>query len=138
MTTTTTTKAAKATKATKATTTKAPAKATKATTTKAPAKATKATTKAKATTAQATKAGDLAAFIVAEVGKRIGSKYYTRALSYHKEAGTVFPRERTAAARASLTVEDVEETMRQHDAFILAAGNAKGQAIFDVYMTNAK
>lgn len=92
------------------------------------------TTTTKAT--KATKANDLAAFIVAEVGKRIGSKFYTRALSYHKEAGTVFPRERTAAARASLTQADVEETMRQHDAFILAAGNAKGQAVFDVYMMN--
>lgn len=112
------------------------------TTTKATKATTKATTKAKATTtkkapvAKVAKQNDLTAFIVAEVGKRIGSKFYTRALSYHKEAGTVFPRERTAAARASLTQADVEETMRQHDAFILAAGNAKGQAVFDVYMMN--
>lgn len=113
--------------------------ATTKTTTKTAAKtkpaAVKTTTK-KAPVVKVAKQNDLTAFIVAEVGKRIGSKFYTRALSYHKEAGTVFPRERTAAARASLTQADVEETMRQHDAFILAAGNAKGQAVFDVYMMN--
>lgn len=113
--------------------------ATTKTTTKTAAKtktaAVKTTTK-KAPAVKVAKQNDLTAFIVAEVGKRIGSKFYTRALSYHKEAGTVFPRERTAAARASLTQADVEETMRQHDAFILAAGNAKGQAVFDVYMMN--
>lgn len=113
--------------------------ATTKTTTKTAAKtktaAAKTATK-KTPAVKVAKQNDLTAFIVAEVGKRIGSKFYTRALSYHKEAGTVFPRERTAAARASLTQADVEETMRQHDAFILAAGNAKGQAVFDVYMMN--
>lgn len=114
--------------------------ATTKTTTKTAAKKTtpaavKTTTK-KAPAVEVAKQNDLTAFIVAEVGKRIGSKFYTRALSYHKEAGTVFPRERTAAARASLTQADVEETMRQHDAFILAAGSIKGQAVFDVYMMN--
>lgn len=92
----------------------------------------------KAPAVKVAKQNDVTAFILAEVGKRIGSKFYARALSYHKDAGTVFPRERTAAARASLTQADVEETMRQHDAHILAAGNIKGQAVFDVYMTNAK
>lgn len=108
-------------------------KATKAT--KAKPAAVKTTTK-KAPVVKVAKQNDLTAFIVAEVGKRIGSKFYTRALSYHKEAGTVFPRERTAAARASLTQADVEETMRQHDANVLAPGNAKGQAAFDIYMTH--
>ena len=114
--------------ATTTTTTKA-TKATKATTTKATTKATKAPA------VKATKAGDLTAYILAEVGQRIGSKFYKRALSYHADAATVFPRARTAATRAALTQADVEETMRQHDANVLAPGNAKGQAIFDVYMT---
>lgn len=115
------------------TTTKTTAAKGKTTAKTTAAKTTKATTKAPAV--KATKANDLTAFIVAEVGKRIGSRFYKRALSYHAEAGTVFPRERTAAARASLTQADVEEAMRQHDAAVLAPGNAKGQAIFDVYMT---
>ena len=74
--------------------------------------------------------------IVEGIAKRIeaGSKFYARAMQYHKQAGTVFPRARNNETRASLKAEDVTEVFRQHDAHILAAGNAKGQAMFDVYM----
>ena len=74
--------------------------------------------------------------IVEGIAKRIeaGSKFYARAIQYHKQAGTVFPRARNNEARASLKAEDVTEIFRQHDAHILASGNAKGQAMFDVYM----
>ena len=78
--------------------------------------------------------------IVEGIAKRIeaGSKFYARAMQYHKQAGTVFPRARNNERRASLKAEDVTEVFRQHDAHILAAGNAKGQAMFDVYMMQAK
>ena len=74
--------------------------------------------------------------IVEGIAKRIeaGSKFYARAMQYHKQAGTVFPRARNNETRASLKAEDITEVFRQHDAHILAAGNAKGQAMFDVYM----
>ncbi len=74
--------------------------------------------------------------IVEGIAKRIeaGSKFYARAMQYHKQAGTVFPRARNNETRASLKAEDVTEVFRQHDAHILASGNAKGQAMFDVYM----
>ena len=74
--------------------------------------------------------------IVEGIAKRIeaGSKFYARAIQYHKQAGTVFPRARNNERRASLKAEDVTEVFRQHDAHILAAGNATGQAMFDVYM----
>ena len=78
--------------------------------------------------------------IVEGIAKRIeaGSKFYARAMQYHKQAGTVFPRARNNETRAALKAEDVTEVFRQHDAHILAAGNAKGQAMFDVYMMQAK
>ena len=74
--------------------------------------------------------------IVEGIAKRIeaGSKFYARAMQYHKQAGTVFPRARNNETRATLKAEDVAEVFRQHDAHILASGNAKGQAMFDVYM----
>ena len=74
--------------------------------------------------------------IVEGIAKRIeaGSKFYARAMQYHAKAGTVFPRARNNERRASLKAEDVTEVFRQHDAHILAAGNATGQAMFDVYM----
>ena len=76
--------------------------------------------------------------IVEGIAKRIeaGSKFYARAMQYHKQAGTVFPRARNNETRAALKAEDVTEVFRQHDAHILASGNAKGQAMFDVYMMN--
>ena len=78
--------------------------------------------------------------IVEGIAKRIeaGSKFYARAMQYHKQAGTVFPRARNNETRAALKTEDVTEVFRQHDALILASGNAKGQAMFDVYMMQAK
>ncbi len=78
--------------------------------------------------------------IVEGIAKRIeaGSKFYARAMQYHKQAGTVVPRARSNETRAALKAEDVTEVFRQHDAHILAAGNAKGQAMFDVYMMQAK
>ena len=78
--------------------------------------------------------------IVEGIAKRIeaGSKFYARAMQDHKQAGTVFPRARNNETRAALKTEDVTEVFRQHDALILASGNAKGQAMFDVYMMQAK
>ena len=83
---------------------------------------------------------NIAAMVIEGIAKRIeaGSRYYMRALQYHKQAGTVFPRARNNETRAALKAEDVTEVFRQHDAHILAAGNAKGQAMFDVYMMQAK
>ena len=74
--------------------------------------------------------------IVEGIAKRIeaGSKFYARAMQYHKQAETVFPRARNNERRAALKAEDVTEVFRQHDAHILASGNATGQAMFDVYM----
>ena len=119
----------------------APSKATNKPASKAAAKpatqkagASKAPSKAKA--AQAPAVANIAGAIVEGIAKRIeaGSKFYARALQYHKQAGTTFPRARNNERRASLKAEDVTEVFRQHDAHILAAGNATGQAMFDVYM----
>ena len=95
---------------------------------KAPSKA------AKRQTAPASVA--IGAMIVEGIAKRIeaGSKFYARAIQYHKQAGTVFPRARNNERRAALKADDVTEVFRQHDAHILAAGNGNGQAMFDVYM----
>ena len=84
----------------------------------------------------ATPAHAIIAMVVEGIAKRIagGSSYYATALSYHKKAGTVFPRARNNETRASLKVEDIETVFDQHDKRILASGNAKGQAMFDVYM----
>ena len=83
-------------------------------------------------------AANIAGAIVEGIAKRIeaGSKFYARAMQYHKQAGTVFPRARNNERRASLKAEDVTEVFRQHDAHILSAGNGNGQAMFDVYMMN--
>lgn len=67
-----------------------------------------------------------------------GSRFYATAIAYHKGKGTTFPRPRNAARIAALTVEDVEEVKRQHDARILASGNGAGQACFDIYMSYKK
>lgn len=97
--------------------------------------AAKATSKvAKQQTAPA--AVNIAAMVIEGIAKRIdaGSKFYARAIQYHKQAGTVFPRARNNERRAALKADDVTEVFRQHDAHILAAGNGNGQAMFDVYM----
>ena len=95
---------------------------------------------AKTAAKTATGGANITGVIVEGIAKRIeaGSKFYARAIQYHKQAGTVFPRARNNERRAALKAEDVTEVFRQHDAHILAAGNAKGQAMFDVYMMQAK
>ena len=100
---------------------------------KAPAKA---AAKAAAKQTQKPANANITGAIVEGIAKRIeaGSKFYARAMQYHKQAGTVFPRARNNETRASLKAEDVTEVFRQHDAHILASGNAKGQAMLDVYM----
>lgn len=105
------------------------------TATKAPSKA---KTADKAKQAPAPAAVNIAAMVIEGIAKRIeaGSKFYARAIQYHKQAGTVFPRARNNERRAALKEEDVTEVFRQHDAHILAAGNGNGQAMFDVYMMN--
>ena len=122
----------------------APSKATNKPASKAAAKpatqkagAVKAASKPQKAT-QAPAVANVAGAIVEGIAKRIeaGSKFYARAMQYHKQAGTVFPRARNNERRASLKAEDVTEVFRQHDAHILAAGNANGQAMFDVYMMN--
>ncbi len=97
-------------------------------------KAAKATAKAAANAA--TPAHAIIAMVVEGIAKRIsaGSSYYATAIAYHKKAGTVFPRARNNETRAALKVEDVETVFDQHDKRILASGNSKGQAMFDVYM----
>ena len=76
------------------------------------------------------------AMIVEGIAKRIEAKssFYTTALAYHARNKTQFPRARNNETRAALKVEDVEQVFDQHDKRILASGNAKGQAMFDVYM----
>ena len=103
---------------------------------KAAAKAAPKAAKAAAKQQTAPAAANIAAMVIEGVAKRIeaGSKFYARAMQYHKQAGTAFPRARNNERRAALKAEDVTEVFRQHDAHILAAGNANGQAMFDVYM----
>ena len=112
----------------------------------APAKKPAAKAAAKPATKQAQKpatkqaqkpvGANITAMVIEGIAKRIeaGSKFYARAIQYHKQAGTIFPRARNNETRAALKEEDVTEVFRQHDAHILASGNAKGQAMFDVYM----
>ena len=103
---------------------------------KAAAKAAPKAAKAAAKQQTAPAAANIAAMVIEGIAKRIeaGSKFYARAIQYHKQAGTVSPRARNNERRAALKAEDVTEVFRQHDAHILAAGNANGQAMFDVYM----
>ena len=99
----------------------------------------KTTAKAKPTTTT-TAPQSLTAAIVSGIASRIekGSAFYARALQYHAKAGTVFPRARNNETRAALKAEDVAQVFDMHDKKILAAGNAKGQAMFDVYMMAQK
>ena len=113
------------------------AKTASKTASKTPAKtASKTPAKTPAKQQTAPTAVNIAAMVIEGIAKRIeaGSKFYARAIQYHKQAGTVFPRARHNERRAALKVEDVTEVFRQHDAHILAAGNGNGQAMFDVYM----
>lgn len=76
------------------------------------------------------------AMIVEGIAKRIEAKspFYATALAYHARNKTAFPRARNNETRAALKAEDVATVFDQHDKKILASGNAKGQAMFDVYM----
>lgn len=78
----------------------------------------------------------IVAMIVEGIAKRIEAKspFYATALAYHARNKTQFPRARNNETRAALKVEDVATVFDQHDKKILASGNAKGQAMFDVYM----
>lgn len=78
----------------------------------------------------------IVAMIVEGIAKRIEAKspFYATALAYHARNKTQFPRARNNETRAALKVEDVTTVFDQHDKKILASGNAKGQAMFDVYM----
>ena len=95
----------------------------------------KAAPKAVAQKTAPTTAG-IVAMIVEGISKRIEAKspFYATALAYHTRNRTQFPRTRNNETRAALKVEDVATVFDQHDKKILASGNAKGQAMFDVYM----
>lgn len=80
----------------------------------------------------------LAAYVVAEIDKRLtvkGETYYTSALAYHAKRATKFPR---SDAYKALTKETVDKVFDRHDKRILASGSADGQAVFDMYMLNRK
>lgn len=81
-------------------------------------------------------AANIVAMIVEGIARRIEAKspFYATALAYHARNKTVFPRARNNETRAALKVEDVAQVFDMHDKKILASGNAKGQAMFDVYM----
>lgn len=105
--------------------------------TKAPSKApSKAQDKAQPAVKEEPKT--LAQLIVDGITQRLGSPFYKTAMAYHAKKGTAFPRPRNDMARASLKEADVTEVFRQHDARVLASGNSKAQAMFDVYMMHAK
>ena len=124
-----------ATKTVQGATAKAPVKALKA-----PAKTAAAKTASKAKqapkTEQAPGAVSVVAMIVEGIAKRIEAKsaFYATALAYHARMKTQFPRARNNEVRATLKVEDVATVFEHHDKKILASGNAKAQAMFDVYM----
>lgn len=98
--------------------------------------AAKSATKPAAKSAAKTSGAAVIAMIVEGIAKRIEAKspFYATALAYHARNKTQFPRARNNETRATLKVEDVATVFEQHDKKILASGNAKGQAMFDVYM----
>lgn len=106
--------------------------------------AAKTAPKAAPKAAQAPKAdsgtASIVAMIVQGISKRIEAKspFYMTALAYHARNKTQFPRARNNETRAALKAEDVTQVFDMHDKKILASGNAKGQAMFDVYMMQAK
>ena len=65
------------------------------------------------------------------------ARYYSNANSYHKKMGTVFPRQVTADARASLSMDDVKNIIEQATKGVLAAGSRKGQAVYDLMRVGA-
>lgn len=123
--------------ATLKTATKQAPKTASKTASKAPSK-TASKTQGKAQPAVKEEPKTLAQLIVEGITQRIGSPFYKTALAYHAKKGTAFPRPRNDMVRASLKADDVAEVFRQHDARVLASGNTKAQAMFDVYMMTAK
>lgn len=101
-----------------------------------PATKTAAKPAAKTAAKTATGGASIVAMIVEGIAKRIEAKspFYATALAYHARNKTAFPRARNNETRAALKVEDVAQVFDMHDKKILASGNAKGQAMFDVYM----
>lgn len=91
--------------------------------------------------ATATKAvpffGQLLADALAGKFGPFAARYYGNANSYHRKQGTTFPRQVTADARASLSMNDVKEIMEQATKGVLAAGNRKGQAVYDLMKIGA-
>lgn len=111
-----------------------PAAKTAAKTAAKPAAKPAAKTTAKPVAKTATSGASIVAMIVEGIAKRIESPYYKTAIAYHARNKTQFPRARNNETRAALKVEDVAQVFEMHDKKILASGNAKGQAMFDVYM----
>ena len=98
--------------------------------------ASKAAPKAAPKASSPSNAAGIVAMIVEGIAKRIEAKspFYATALAYHARNKTQFPRARNNETRAALKAEDVATVFDQHDKKILASGNSKGQAMFDVYM----
>lgn len=65
------------------------------------------------------------------------ARYYANANAYHRKMGTTFPRQVTADARASLTMDDVKSIVEQATKGVLAAGSRKGQAVYDLMRSGA-
>jgi len=65
------------------------------------------------------------------------ARYYANANAYHRKMGTAFPRQVTADARASLTMDDVKSIIEQATKGVLAAGSRKGQAVYDLMRIGA-
>ena len=89
---------------------------------------------AKTAAKTATGGASIIAMIVEGIAKRIESPFYKTALAYHARNKTAFPRARNNETRAAPKAEDFATVIEQHDMKIFASGNAKGQAMFDVYM----
>ena len=65
------------------------------------------------------------------------ARYYANANAYHRKQGTTFPRQVTADARASLSMDDVKSIIEQATKGVLAAGSRKGQAVYDLMRISA-
>lgn len=111
----------------------------------------KTTTIAKSTTTKSTTKSATAKAVVAKVpffaqlladalaGKfgPFAARYYANANAYHRKQSTTFPRQVTADARASLTMDDVKNVVEQATKGVLAAGSRKGQAVYDLMRVGA-
>lgn len=85
---------------------------------------------------KAKKLTGLAAYVVAQIDKRLtvkGATFYPSALAYHAKRGTKFPR---SEAYKALTQAEAEMVFDRHDKGTLASGSAVGQAVFDLYMVS--